>query len=236
LLPELWAKEESVSFALAPEAAHAKLRDGVPLLRGEALVPDQRLLPHRWRAVGDALGGEAARALDPGELLAVVLAGTPEQVHIRAETLGLDAGQIATMLRLTCYPLLSRVAAVLAPLRAGVSWPHGYCPTCGSWPVLGEFRGLDQVRVLRCGLCASAWEFPRLRCVFCDNRDHRTLGYLHVEGEQERSRAATCEACHGYVKMVSTLGLLSPAMLLVTDMATLHLDLVAAERGFMVPV
>src|SRR5262249_30321730 len=130
---------------------------------------------------------------------------------------------------------LSAVAEALAPLREGTAWERGHCPTCGSWPLLGEFRGLEQTRFLRCGLCASGWEFPRLLCPFCGNRDHRTLGYLAVEGEEARQRAATCTECHGYVKQVSTLAALRGPRLLVANVATVHLDLAAAERGFAAP-
>jgi FdhE protein len=100
---------------------------------------------------------------------------------------------------------------------------------------LAEFRGLEQNRFLRCGLCAADWQFPRLRCPFCDNQDHRELGFFHVEGEEGRHRAATCESCHGYVKTVSSLDRLSVPDLLVADLATLHLDLAAADRGYFVP-
>jgi FdhE protein len=107
---------------------------------------------------------------------------------------------------------------------------------CGSFPKLGEFRGLEQTRLLRCGLCAAEWAFARLRCPGCDNRDHRQLGYLSVEGEEGKWRAATCEACRQYVKMVSTLSPLPPLQLLVTDVATVHLDLLAADQGFAPPI
>ena len=105
---------------------------------------------------------------------------------------------------------------------------------CGSWPLLGEYRGLEQTRFLRCGLCAASWEFSRFRCPFCDERDHRKLAYLHADGEQDRWRAATCDRCRGYVKMVASLDALSWPLLLVQDVATLHLDLAAADRGFIV--
>ena len=67
----------------------------------------------------------------------------------------------------------------LAPLREGIVWESGHCPTCGSWPLLGEFRGLDQSRFLRCGLCADSWEVPRLWCPFCDTRDHDLLSLMN---------------------------------------------------------
>jgi FdhE protein len=73
---------------------------------------------------------------------------------------------------------------------------------------------------------------PRLFCPFCGNRDHRVLGYFSAVGEEGRYRAATCDTCRGYVKMVTTLGPLEAPQLLVADVATLHLDLAAADRGF----
>jgi FdhE protein len=63
-------------------------------------------------------------------------------------------------------------------------------------------------------------------------REHEMLGYLHVDGEEAKYRAATCDACRGYVKTVSTLTELQPLQLLLADLATLHLDLIAAERGY----
>jgi len=232
---------------LAAEQATAKLGAGVPLLRGEPLALDAAAFRRRWReicgvlrrhqkspaaaALANALGPDR---LDAAEIVSQVLAGNPEAVHARADALGLDAPLTATILRWALFPVLAAFELVLAPSRQGISWDHGYCPTCGSWPLLGEFRGLEQTRFLRCGLCASEWEFSRLRCPFCEQRDHRQLGYVHVEGEEGKPRAATCDACRGYVKMVSTLAALPGPRLLAADVATLHLDLAAGERGFFV--
>ncbi len=233
--------------ALTPEQAATKLAGGVPLLRGEALSVDGRALARRWRECCAVLqrhpGKEAARDLaaalrrgrpEPVELLQHVLAGRADAVHARADALGLDAGLVATVLRLTAFPLLTRFQGALVPLRGPTPWPYGYCPVCGSWPLLGEFRGLEQTRLLRCGLCAAEWERSRRQCPFCGNHDHRSLGFLHVEGEEGKYRASTCDQCRGYVKMVNTLTALAPPHLLVADLATVHLDLAAAERGYAV--
>ncbi len=63
----------------------------------------------------------------------------------------------------------------------------------------------------------------------------RPLGY-RARGEEGKYRAATCEACRQYVKMVSTLTPPAPLPLLVTDVATVHLDLLAADNGFSPPL
>jgi FdhE protein len=241
ILPGLYSNlTPSEAPIITSEQAVAKWAGGVPLLRGETVPLDLTAFARRWQHVCAAVErtrkgpiGDALRrsALEPRQMTAEVIAGRPGAVHARADELGLDAGQVATVLRLTLFPVLTGINDSLIPLRTG-RWDHGYCPTCGSWPLLGEFRGLEQTRFLRCGLCAAEWEFPRLRCPYCDTADHNQLGYFFVEAEDGKFRAATCGVCKGYVKMISTLAALSPPRLLVADLETMHLDLAAADRGF----
>jgi FdhE protein len=233
--------------ALTTEMAADKLAAGVPLLRGETLEVDWPALKRRCLDMIAALSPrrpDAAPAMDKAvrsgqidiaELTAAVLAGKPESVHERAAALGLDVPLTASVLSLALFPVLVPIQANFKPMLAAASWPEGYCPVCGSFPKLGEFRGLEQTRILRCGLCAAEWQFPRLKCPCCSNADHRELGYLHVEGEEGRCRAGTCEVCRQYVKMVSTLTALSPLQVLVRDLATIHLDLLAGDKGFSPP-
>jgi FdhE protein len=226
----------------------ARLADGIPLLRGETLNLDSAAFRRRWQVLCTAVqrhqnadsGTALAQAMEEGKLepallVASVLAGNPDEIRLRADALGLDTGLTTAVLGLVLFPALTRISAALTPLRTNTHWEQGYCPTCGSWPLLGEYRGLEQTRFLRCGLCAAEWEFPRLLCAFCGERDHRQLGYFSVEGEESRYRATTCATCHGYVKMTATLGPLSPPALLVADVAMVHLDLAAADRGYTSP-
>jgi FdhE protein len=232
--------------ALTNDHAAAKLAGGVPLLRGEHLDLDIHAFRRRWQRAcaavqahrDDAEADQLAQALNNGTLELTALAeefvaGGAQAILPRADALGLDAGLTATILRLTLFPVLERFNAALAALRDNATWAHGYCPTCGSWPLLGEFRGLEQTRFLRCGLCSAEWEFPRLCCVYCGTRDHHALGYLHVAGEESRYRATTCDACRGYIKMVATLGPLSGPQLFVAELATTHLDLAALAQNYL---
>jgi FdhE protein len=230
--------------ALELEAAQEKLSAGIPLLRGETLDLDRQPLEESWQRIvaavkpyrPDAASAiAAADKLDVSELALLVLAGDVQGVHDRAEGLGLDVPLTSSLLWLTLFPVLGAIRTGLDSLLQANSWQQGYCPACGSFPKLGEFRGLEQIRWLRCGLCAAQWELSRLRCLYCDTRDHQHLGYLYVEGEQGKYRAATCDQCGRYLKMVSTLMPLSGPALLVTDLATMHLDLLAADRGFTPP-
>jgi FdhE protein len=235
------------SLTLDRDSTQAKLVEGVPLLRNESLVIDARVFKDCWleicKIVGHHQEGQEARdlghaqrqdRLDPQELVNAVLTGQPETLLHFWESNNVDPSLAAMVLRMTLFPLFTSISQAMLPLREGVAWQRGYCPTCGSWPLLGEYRGLDQTRFLRCGLCAASWEAARLYCPFCGTRDHEQLGYLQVEGEETSYKAATCSQCQGYVKMLSTLTALPPLALLVADVATMHLDLIAAERGFCV--
>src|SRR5256885_12152891 len=57
-------------------------------------------------------------------------------LHARVTSLGLDSGLTATILRLLLIPVLRPVNERFLPLRQGLRWEGGYCPTCGSWPLL----------------------------------------------------------------------------------------------------
>jgi FdhE protein len=246
ILPDLVAYPGSVpALSLEPDRALAKLSSSIPLLRGEGVTVDPKTFRRRWQRMGEALEAQQADGaalaqvaavrsgrLDPAQLVAAVVGGRPDEIRQRADEQGLEPSLTTTLLRFTLFPFFTGLEAALRPLRAGTAWEQGYCPTCGSWPLLGEFRGLEQTRLLRCGLCAAEWEVPRLWCPYCANRDHSQLGSLQSEGEEAKYRASVCDACHGYVKMASTLAALPPLGLLVADVATLHLDLAAAERGF----
>ena len=245
ILPAMFGEPATEApLRLSLETAATRLRDGVPLLRGQAIAVDEPALHRRWRAICAALRQTDADGLAdavqqgqlrPAAILDEVLTTGPETLVRAIQTLGLNSALAATVLRMSVLPALAQLTRSFAEVRRGMAWEAGYCPHCGSWPLLGEARGLEQERFLRCGLCAASWQWGRLHCPFCANRDHRTLGYLHVEGEEDRYRAGTCDACKGYVKWASTILALSEPQLLVADLATLHLDLAAAERGSFVP-
>jgi formate dehydrogenase accessory protein FdhE len=227
------------------------------LLRGEPLALDGRWLQARFRLLcaalldrpaGRSTAAEASRAamqalsdairrdtLHVHTLAVEVLAGDPSAVADQAARHGLDAGMTATLLRWTLLPVLEQAALQLQPLRQHTEWQAGYCPTCGAWPLLAEQRGIEQTRVLRCGLCASGWTVERLLCPFCGSRAHTDIAYLYEEAQQATQRAVTCERCHCYYKAIATLAPLSAPQLLVADLATLHLDLIALERAYAPP-
>jgi FdhE protein len=233
---------------IPPERAAEKRAAGVPLLHGEDVPIDmpaveaallrmcQAAGPHLERP-GDAsaiAGAIRRRQLPVADIVRQTLDGAAAELREQADEQGLNGQLFGTLLRFSLFPALTQLAAEQAPPHGAAAWDPGYCPTCGSWPLLAEHRGLEQLRHLRCGLCASEWPAERLRCPLCGSRDHADLGFLHVDGA-DHERAATCEHCRGYVKVVASLGALAPLDLVVQDLATLHLDMIALERGYVAP-
>jgi FdhE protein len=208
-----------------------------------AYVPrfDRKKLVGRLRRLVEAVGPEVesagtfARAIDSKRVdllawVAEILAGRPDEVARRAAGLGIEPEFAASILRLTLLPSLARISAELDRSRPEGAWDRGDCPHCGSRPLLAESRGLEQRIYYRCGLCAADWPGERLRCPSCGEANAKALHHSFVEGEQERCRLAHCETCLYDWKVVSTLTALSPPAMIVADLATVHLDLLAADR------
>jgi FdhE protein len=106
-------------------------------------------------------------------------------------------------------------------------WLRNYCPTCGSPPAMAQLVGTDpgRLRLLSCGCCATRWRYRRTQCPFCEKDDHR-LPALAVEGSH--LRIDYCETCGAYLKTYNGEG---SEDVLLADWTSLHLDIVACDRG-----
>jgi len=198
-----------------------------PLLHGRVLVADGRALS---RLVSELL---EKTTIQPGPLLTASLRGDRAAIDGFAAASGVESGALGTVARLATAVLLQSCAHLQE--QAPASWSHGYCPVCGSWPVLAELRSLDRTRRLRCGRCAGDWRVNWLSCAFCGETSHEKLGRLVLEGEPETLTVETCLECHGYLKSVTTLLPIPPFELLLQDLETVELDVAALERGFARP-
>jgi len=123
---------------------------------------------------------------------------------------------------------LAPVLAAFAAWRDEERWLRRYCPTCGSLPAMAQLVGADpgRRRLLACGCCGTRWQYARTACPFCE-ADAQRLSSLAVEGEGGL-RIDHCESCRGYLKTYDGQG---NEALLLADWTSLHLDLVAADRG-----
>jgi len=113
-------------------------------------------------------------------------------------------------------------------------WSKGYCPICGSYPHMSELKGEGQ-RFYLCSFCGFEWPGERLKCPFCDNKDHKSLDYFYIEG-QEEIRIDACDKCRQYIKTIDTRKLNYEPDLNLEDITTIHLDIFAANKGLKRPV
>ena len=106
-------------------------------------------------------------------------------------------------------------------------WLRRYCPTCGSAPAMAQLAGTEaRLRLLSCGCCRTGWRYRRTQCPFCEADSQRSSAFT-VEGEAGL-RIDYCEACKGYLKTYAGTG---NEQLLLADWSSLHLDLLAHDRG-----
>ncbi|HZC67148.1 MAG TPA: formate dehydrogenase accessory protein FdhE [Nitrospirales bacterium] len=107
--------------------------------------------------------------------------------------------------------------------------PH-LCPACGSAPMVSVVSiGADHgLRYLTCSLCNTQWHAVRIKCVFCDTT--KGIAYYGIDGGSDAVKAESCDACHGYLKILYLEK--DPNMdALADDVASVALDVLMAESG-----
>ena len=65
--------------------------------------------------------------------------------------------------------------------------------------------------------------------------NHEKLHYFYAEGE-EAYRIDVCDNCHQYIKTVDSRKLDHETDLHLDDIVTMHLDILATEKGYKRPV
>ena len=239
---------ERVEAALAGDAAveQAEPRwddyspdhsEGIPLLRSAAAAVD--LEPGGVRALAlverlseDADGGtfaHTARALAEELRRSRATAQAIADWLLGEGTLEPSSPGLLRFLGWTAMRLqLRETLASYSSWREEDRWQRSHCPACGSAPAMAQLVGIEpgHARYLACGCCATRWRWRRTACPFCGIDPHR-LSVVTVVSEPGL-RIDHCEACRGYLKVYVGQGHES---LMLADWTTLHLDLLARERG-----
>lgn len=132
-------------------------------------------------------------------------------------------------------PFAEAAARALMPAPSAVTPVPGQpatCPCCGGLPVVGVLRerGHGAGRALVCGRCLSEWAAPRMMCPACGGLEVEALPVFRA-GEWPAVRLDACETCRAYLKSVD-LTVDGRAISVVDDLASVPLDLWAAEQGF----
>jgi FdhE protein len=230
------------------EVADARLPDwedyradflaGVPLLSSADAAVD---LEPGGRIAGALLqrlasGTSTGRLAEELRALATELRCEPQVARRIADFVRGDETLTPPFPGLLRYLAWSAMARFLRPVvnafdawRDEGRWLRRYCPTCGSLPAMAQLSGVDpgRMRRLSCGCCGTRWQFKRTGCPFCET-DAQRLASVAIEGEPGL-RIDHCESCGGYLKTYDGQG---HETLLLSDWSSLHLDLIAHDRGF----
>jgi len=233
--------------SLAPDQAGEKLARGVSLLQDvELRLNDEearRLLLDLVHAVENTIENirniskDLRQALEEekleiSRLMAAVAAQDQDAVRSLVQPLGLDSGFVWTLTSQVFKTALHSWCRQLSPLLERTAWDRSVCPICGSLPVFAELQGNHQHKHLRCGRCGADWPARRLHCLYCGNEDHRTLGVLFEESRHDTQRVEFCERCRSYLKVIVSFAPSPPEHLSILDLATIHMNYLAEERGY----
>ena len=240
------AKEEIQlqPLELDPETLTIKLKDHFPLVSVSDFRIDRdaatTLLVRLCDVTADAKSEMAATAqvmsgflqserVEMTSLFAALLGGDDDVLAAAADRMGVDKEALAFLVYSAAKPSLSACVAQLVEHLKDVAWEKGYCPVCGSHPGLA-LLGIDGDRWLCCGFCWHKWATSRIFCPFCENTDNQTLHYFFSEAEKSY-RVDVCDKCNRYIKTVDTRQADHPIYAPLEQVSTLHLDMLAREKG-----
>lgn len=118
----------------------------------------------------------------------------------------------------------ARLASRLDPGRL-VPVGDGACPCCGGPPVASmivDWPNAHGARYCVCALCATWWNYVRVRCTACGAT--KGIAYQEMDHSGGTVKAETCDSCHSYCKVMYLAQdhALDPV---ADDVATLGLDI-----------
>jgi FdhE protein len=210
---------------------------GVPLLRSSSAAIDLHPAGVAIAALIDSVASEAfdSTVVNGAAILSAEVRREPDAARRVADwLLGDDRLAPSSAGLLRCLGWIA-MASYLRPVidafgnwRDDDRWLRRYCPTCGSLPSMAQLVGVDpgRRRLLSCGCCNTRWRYGRTLCPFCEAESHR-LSVVAIEGEGGL-RIDYCDSCRGYLKTYDGQG---NDELFLSDWTSLHLDLLARDRG-----
>jgi len=188
--------------------------------------------PHMAEQVGKIKEALDNKKIDLKNLLKE--GGKEQRIEQVVNEFGLDKKVFSFLIESSIKP---SIAAGMEKLRNELdpeTWLKEYCPVCGSLPSLSLLKEEVGKRYLLCSFCGYQWRVERLACPFCGNKEQESIQYFLAEGE-ESYRIELCDKCHQYIKTIDyrTLEESDP---LLEDLATLHLDILASQKGYKRPI
>lgn len=251
---------DSLKSRLDPEkidAIGARLSEGVPILSGiscsflkpalddafTALVPPAKACFPAIAPVLDRIEAEQRQgALDLSHLAEEYLGGGLSGFREAAPTSQLDRKGLGFMVHLALSAVLQSLAPSLTDQAGKTRWNRGYCPICGSLPLISylskpqttpsEFLvGGGGQRYLHCAVCGYDWHVRRHLCAACERDDSDQHLYFNV-ADSAGERVDICPHCSHYLACIDLRETDVFPHLETMAVGLSHLDMLAQEKGF----
>lgn len=222
-----------------------QLQAGLPLLHGHIPHVEQKTLKEAAMSVLSAIRQGFPESGNEVDMISKYLLNNPIDSTalfspISVPSLPLEpAGSEAAAVSAPVIKLFSELLCktILADLEYGVSrqlsdtqWTKGYCPVCGSLPLLSISTEKGQPR-LYCGMCGHEWRFSWAKCPACEHESPEEAFYFFVEGDKDE-KVFTCHNCHKYLLSIREYEGSCKVVPELLAMSMAHLDIIAQEKGF----
>ena len=161
-----------------------------------------------------------------------MLHGRDEIIGQTASRLETDPDTLKFVLGQLFKPLVEKQSESLRAVIQKLNWKKGYCPVCGSLPVLSYLKGVEGQRWLVCGLCSHEWRFMRTQCPSCENDNHEKSELCFIE-DRSYERAEMCHQCKKYLVGVDLRKYPYDFIPEVAVSGMMYLDILAQEKGFL---
>ena len=239
------------------EAAGKRISEGVPILSGISLSFIRPALDHAFTAlvpvvktwfpaIVPALDRLESRqrhgGLDLSLLAEDYLGGGLKRLEEMAPASEADRQSLSFMVQLALSAVLQAVAPRLAAQAGEIYWSRGYCPICGSLPLISylskpqtapsEFLvGGGGQRYLHCAVCGHDWHVRRHLCAACETDDSDQHLYFNV-ADAVGERVDICPHCAHYLPCIDLRETDAFPHLETVAVGLAHLDMLAQEKGF----
>ena len=245
------AQEDSKSrvqlepIELSKELRTAKAREKLPLIGIEEFMYDAKESANLFLTLGRLAGNTNPKlsatagtilnavetTLKPDALFSGLLDGNEALFENTANQLEIEKPLLGFFTYNSLKPSICACAEQLATyLNQKEPWLQGYCPICGSAPILSILES-EGGRALVCGFCWHSWTAKRVHCPYCDSSQNKDLHYFYIEEEND-SRVDLCDNCKKYIKTCDTRNATRLIYPPLEQIATMHLDIKAQEMGF----
>ncbi|RLB05834.1 MAG: hypothetical protein DRG59_04190 [Deltaproteobacteria bacterium] len=164
-----------------------------------------------------------------------LLRAEEEKIKEVADEVGCEMQQVVFLGLCAIKPSLCFIRSKLESwIPEGTPWRKNYCPVCGSLPSVLLLKEKEGRKFGVCSWCEHQWLMNRIECAYCQNQLQESLGYISIE-DDEVYRVEYCDKCKYYFKLIDCRPLEFEPVPSLEEFTTLHLDMVAQNKGYRIP-